>query len=324
MGVMEVTGEMLAAKFEAIFPHLDERQRRLLMGAEARVLGHGGIRLVAGAAGVREATVSLGVDELDSGAEPLGRVRRPGGGRKRAADLDPGLRPALLALVEPDERGDPVSPLRWTAKSTRALAAQLTGQGHKVSAGTIGDLLRAEGFSLQGNAKTIEGRRHPDRDAQFRYISEQARACQEAGQPVISVDAKKKELVGAFRNGGRQWRPQGEPARVSTHDFPDLELGKAVPYGVYDVAANAGWVNVGTDHDTAAFAVESIRRWWNSAGKAAYPGASRLLVTADAGGSNGYRTRAWKAELAAFALQAGLSVTVCHFPPGTQCRCLTY
>jgi hypothetical protein len=322
MGVMEVTGEMLAAKFEAIFPHLDERQRRLLMGAEARVLGHGGIRLVAGAAGVREATVSLGVDELDSGAEPLGRVRRPGGGRKRAADLDPGLRPALLALVEPDERGDPVSPLRWTAKSTRALAAQLTGQGHKVSADTVGDLLRAEGFSLQGNAKTIEGRRHPDRDAQFRYISEQARACQEAGQPVISVDAKKKELVGAFRNGGRQWRPQGEPARVSTHDFPDLELGKAVPYGVYDVAANAGWVNVGTDHDTAAFAVESIRRWWNSAGKAAYPGASRLLVTADAGGSNGYRTRAWKAELAAFALQAGLSVTVCHFPPGTQCRCL--
>ena len=314
----DVTREMLAAKFGVIFPHLDERQRRLLMGAEARALGHGGIRLVARAAGVREATVSLGVSELDSGDEPLGRVRRPGGGRKRAADLDPGLRPALLALVEPDERGDPVSPLRWTAKSTRALAAELARQGRRVSADTAGDLLRAEGFSLQGNAKTIEGKRHPDRDAQFRYISEQAGAHQAAGQPVISVDTKKKELAGEFRNGGREWRPEGEPARVSTHDFPDLELGKAIPYGVYDVAANAGWVNAGTDHDTAAFAVESVRRWWNSAGKAAYPDASRLLVTADAGGSNGYRTRAQKAELAAFALEAGLPVTVCHFPPGTS------
>jgi hypothetical protein len=318
MGVLTLTGEMLAAKFEVIFPHLDERQRRLLMGAEARALGHGGIRLVARAAGVREATVSLGVRELEAGDEPLGRVRRPGGGRKRAAELDLGLVPALLALVEPDERGDPVSPLRWTAKSTRALAAELTRQGHRVSADTVGDLLRAEGFSLQGNAKTAEGRRHPDRDAQFRYISDQAMAHQAAGQPVISVDTKKKELVGSFRNGGREWRPRGEPATVSTHDFPDQELGKVIPYGVYDVAANAGWVNVGTDHDTAAFAVESIRRWWNSAGEAAYPGASRLLVTADAGGSNGYRTRAWKTELAAFALQTGLAVTVCHFPPGTS------
>ena len=309
---------MLAAKFEAIFPHLDERQRRLLMGAEARALGHGGIRLVARAAGVREATVSLGVSELEAGDEPLGRVRRPGGGRKRAADLDPGLVPALLALAGPDERGDPVSPLRWTAKSTRALAAELTRQGHRVSADTAGDLLRAEGFSLQGNAKTMEGRRHPDRDAQFRYISAQARAHQAAGQPVISVDAKKKELAGAFRNGGREWRPEGEPAKVSTHDFPDQELGKAIPYGVCDVAANAGWVNAGTDHDTAAFAVESIRRWWNGTGKATYPAASKLLVTADAGGSNGYRTRAWKAELAAFALDAGLRVTACHFPPGTS------
>ena len=309
---------MLAAKFEAIFPHLDERQRRLLLGAEARALGHGGIRLVAGAAGVREATVSLGVDELESGAEPLGRARRPGGGRKRAADLDPGLRPALLALVEPDERGDPMSPLRWTAKSTRVLADELMAQGHKVSADTVGDLLRAEGFSLQGNAKTTEGAQHPDRDAQFRYISEQARACQVAGDPVISVDTKKKELVGDFANGGKEYRPKGRPVPVRTHDFMDKDLGKAIPYGVYDVAADAGWVNVGTDHDTAAFAVESIRRWWKAMGQAAYPHARRLLVTADAGGSNSYRTRAWKAELAALALETGLAVTVCHFPPGTS------
>src|SRR5579875_958645 len=217
MGVIEVTGEMLAAKFEVIFPHLDERQRRLLMGAEARALGHGGIRLVA-----------------------------------RAADADPGLRPALLALVEPQERGDPMSPLRWTTMSTRTLAAELTRQGHKVSADTVGDLLRQEGFSLQGNAKTIEGKRHPDRDAQFRYINERVRGHLAAKDPVVSVDAKKKELVGAFKNGGREWRPKGEPAPVSTHDFPDRELGKAIPYGVYDLAANAGWVNVGTDHDTAA------------------------------------------------------------------------
>jgi len=309
---------MLAAKFEAIFPHLDERQRRLLLGAEARALGHGGIRLVAGAVGVREATVSLGVDELESGAEPLGRARRPGGGRKRAADLDPGLRPALLALVEPDERGDPMSPLRWTAKSTRVLAGELTAQGHKVSADTVGDLLREEGFSLQGNARTVEGTQHPDRDAQFRYISEQARACQVAGDPVISVDTKKKELVGDFANGGKEYRPKGSPVPARTHDFTDKDLGKAIPYGVYDVAADAGWVNVGTDHDTAAFAVESIRRWWKAMGRAAYPHARQLLVTADAGGSSSYRTRAWKAELAAFALETGLAVTVCHFPPGTS------
>jgi hypothetical protein len=318
MGGNEEAVRVLAAKFAAIFPHLDERQRRLLMGAEARALGHGGIRLVARAAGVREATVSLGVSELDSGAEPLGRVRRPGGGRKRAADMDPGLGPALLALVEPEERGDPMSPLRWTTKSTRNLAAELTRQGHRVGADTVGDLLRAEGFSLQGNAKTIEGQRHPDRDAQFRYINEQVKAHQDTADPVISVDTKKKENVGEFKNGGREWRPRGEPAGVRTHDFPDEQLGKAIPYGVYDLAANAGWVNVGTDHDTAAFAVESIRRWWNAAGRAAYPGARRLLITADAGGSNGYRTRAWKAELAALAVETGLEISVCHFPPGTS------
>jgi len=318
MSTMVVTREMLAAKFGTVFPHLDERQRRLLMGAEARALGHGGIRLVARAAGVREATVSLGVDELDSGAEPLGRARRPGGGRKRAADLDAGLRPALLALVEPDERGDPMSPLRWTTMSTRKLAAELTAQGHKVSADTVGDLLRAEGFSLQGNAKTIEGQRHLDRDAQFRYINEQARAHRDSGEPVISVDTKKKELVGEFKNAGREWRPKAQPVATRTHDFPGDSAGKAVPYGVYDITGNTGWVNVGTDHDTAAFAVESIRRWWKAAGSSDYPLARRLLITADAGGSNGYRTRAWKAELAALAVETGLEITCCHFPPGTS------
>jgi hypothetical protein len=318
MGTHEEAGQVLAAKFEEIFPHLDERQRRLLMGAEARTLGHGGIRLVARAAGVREATVSLGVDELDSGAEPLGRARRAGGGRKRAADVDPGLRPALLALVEPEERGDPMSPLRWTTRSTRNLADELARQGHRVSADTVGDLLRAEGFSLQGNAKTLEGRRHPDRDAQFRYINEQVKAHQGTADPVISVDTKKKELVGQFANAGREWQPKSQPVATHTHDFPGDSTGKAVPYGVYDITGNTGWVSVGTDHDTAAFAVESIRRWWKAAGQAEYPLARRLLITADAGGSNGYRTRAWKAELAALAVETGLEITVCHFPPGTS------
>jgi transposase len=318
MGTVEETRQVLAAKFQVIFPHLDERQRRLLMGAEARALGHGGIRSVARAAGVREATVSLGVDELDSGSEPLGRARRPGGGRRQAADLDPGLRPALLALVEPEERGDPMSPLRWTTKSTRNLAAELTRQGHRVGADTVGDLLRGEGFSLQGNAKALEGQRHPDRDAQFRYINEQVKEHQDDADPVISVDTKKKELVGQFANAGKEWRPGGQPVLVNSHDFPQDSAGRAVPYGIYDIAGNSGWVSVGTDHDTAAFAVESVRRWWNAAGRDEYPQARRLLVTADAGGSNGYRTRAWKAQLAALAVETGLEITVCHFPPGTS------
>src|ERR1017187_10349606 len=318
MRVADGFEESLAAKFTVLFPHLDERQRRLLMGAEARVLGHGGIRLVARAAGVREATVAQGVTELDSGAEPLGRARRAGGGRKRVADLDPGLRPALLALVEPGTRGDPMSPLRWTTKSTRHLTAELTRQGHRISADTVADLPRVEGFSLQGNAKTIEGRQHPDRDAQFRYISGQVAGHLANGQPVISVDTKKKEKVGNFASNGAEWEPEGRPVQVNDHDFPDKELGKAVPYGVYDVAANTGWVNVGTDGDTAAFAVESIRRWGQAVGQPGYPGAGRLLITADAGGSNGYRTRAWKAQLAALAAETGLDITVCHFPPGTS------
>ena len=313
-----VTVEMLAAKFGAILPFLDERQRRLLLGAEARALGHGGIRLVAQAAGVREATVALGVGDLEGEALPPGRARRPGGGRRQSACLDPGLVPALLALVEPEERGDPMSPLRWTVKSTRALAAELSAQGHRVSPGTVAGLLREQGFSLQANAKVLEGSSHADRDAQFRYIGGQAAERMAAGQPVVSVDAKKKETVGEFGNAGRQWRPKGDPARVRDHDFASEGDGKAIPYGIYDLAANAGWVSVGTDHDTAAFAVETIRRWWNARGRLDYPAAARLLVTADAGGANGYRTRAWKTGLAALALETGLEITVCHFPPGTS------
>ncbi|MFI6060689.1 ISAzo13 family transposase [Streptomyces sp. NPDC051286] len=318
MGEADGLEGALAAKFGALFPHLNERQRRLFMGAEARVIGHGGIKLVARAAGAGVVTVSRGVRELEGGAEPQERVRKAGGGRKRLAEMNPGLRPALLALVEPEERGDPMSPLRWTVKSVRQLARELTGQGHRVGPDTVSALLREEGFSLQANAKTLEGSQHPDRDAQFRYLNEQAREHRDGGQPVISVDAKKKELVGQFKNGGSQWRPAGSPAEVEVHDFPDKELGKAVPYGIYDVAANTGWVNVGCDHDTAAFAVASIRRWWDADGRTQYPYATRLLITADAGGSNGYRTRAWKAELARLAAETGLAITVCHLPPGTS------
>jgi hypothetical protein len=318
MAVAADVVESLVAKFAVLLPHLDERQQRLYLASEARSLGHGGIAAVARAAGVSRQTVTDGVDELESGREPLGRVRRAGGGRKPVTTTDPGLLPALLALVEPDVRGDPMSPLRWTTKSTRNLADTLTAQGHEVGADTVANLLRQEGFSLQGNAKTLEGKQNPDRDAQFRYLNEQVKHHQAEGQPVVSVDTKKKELVGEFRNAGREWHPAGQPVEVGTHDFPDKTLGKVVPYGIYDLAANTGWVNVGTDHDTAAFAVESIRRWWNGAGHLTYPHATRLLITADAGGSNGYRTRAWKTELAALAAQTGLALTVCHFPPGTS------
>ncbi len=322
MAIIEGIEALLAAKFAALFPHLDERQRRLVAGAEARSLGHGGIRVVARAARMREATVSDGVAQMECGAEPLGRVRLPGGGRKKLTALDPTLRAALLALVEPTARGDPMSPLRWTTKSTRALAGELSRQGHAVGPDTVARLLREEGFSLQGNAKMLEGAQHPDRDAQFRYLAGQVDEHRSAGAPVVSIDAKKKELVGQFKNAGREWARTGEPVRVDCHDFPGDALGKAVPYGIYDVAANTGWVNVGTDHDTATFAVESLRRWWNTAGHVAYPETTRLLITADAGGSNGYRTRTWKTQLTALAEETGLDITVCHFPPGTQCRCL--
>ncbi|WP_329540164.1 ISAzo13 family transposase [Streptomyces sp. NBC_01358] len=317
MGRPEGIEAVLAAKFQVLLPHLDERQRRLAIGAEALSLGHGGIRIVAAAAGVREATVSRGAAELESGQAPLGRVRHPGGGRKKAAELDSGLRPALLALVEPGERGDPMSPLRWTTKSTRKLAAELTRQGHRVSADTVAGLLREEGFSLQANAKTIEGAQHPDRDAQFRYLNEQARDHRDAGDPVISVDSKKKELIGDYKNAGHEWQPAGQPVRVKTHDFPG-QAEKAIPYGIYDMTANTGWVSIGTDHDTAAFAVASIRRWWQAVGRHDYPGARRLLITADGGGSNGYRTRGWKTQLADLAAETGLEITVCHLPPGTS------
>ncbi|GAA3113087.1 hypothetical protein GCM10020001_113540 [Nonomuraea salmonea] len=301
---------------------MNERQRRLVMGQEARLLGHGGVRTVAAVAGVSETTVRAGVFELEAGVDPLpdGRVRRRGGGRKAAEAQDPNLVPALLALVEPDERGDPMSPLRWTTKSLRDLAQELTGQGYRVSAPTVGRLLKKQGFSLQANAKTLEGKQHPDRDAQFHYINEQVKAHQADGEPVISVDTKKKEHLGDLPNAGRQWRPKGDPVRVEDHSFfftgPDVP--HAIPYGIYDVANDTGWVNVGIDHDTSAFAVESIRRWWHGRGSLDYPNANRLLITADCGGSNSYRYRLWKAELADFAAETGLAVTVCHFPPGTS------
>ena len=316
-GVLQ-SEEALAAKLVALLPHLDERQRRLAMGAEARALGHGGIKTVADAVGVSAVTVSRGVNELGKGGKPLGRTRKPGGGRKPATHNDPGLGMALLALVEPGSRGDPQSPLRWTTKSLRRLQGELVAAGHQTSAPTVAKLLKAQGFSLQANAKAIEGAQHPDRDAQFHYLNDQARDHIAADDPVISVDTKKKELVGQFKNGGREWRLRGEPERVNVHDFMDKQLGKAIPYGVYDVSADAGWVSVGTDHDTAEFAVATIATWWRKAGALAYPDASRLLITADGGGSNGYRIRLWKTELARLAEDSGLTITVCHLPPGTS------
>ena len=315
---MSVVEDAVARKAASLWPHLDERQRRLVLGAEARELGRGGVKLVAAAAGVSPDTVAKGLRELDSGAAPTGRVRRPGGGRKPVTATDPGLVVALEALVDPATRGDPMSALRWTSKSTRTLAAELTAQGHRVSSTTVGQLLRRAGYSLQANVKVREGSAHEDRDAQFRYLNEQVANHQQAGAPVVSVDTKKKELVGDYKNNGREWMPQGRPERVQVHDFPDPKVGKAIPYGIYDVAADTGWVSVGQDHDTSAFAVATVRRWWSSVGEAAYPQADRLLICADGGGSNGYRVRAWKTELAALATETGLAITVCHLPPGTS------
>jgi hypothetical protein len=309
--------EVLAATFTLVAPHLTERQRRLLLGATARALGYGGVSRVARLATASRPTVRRGAAELDQPADPRGRIRHHDG-PKRRRDTDPGLLAALDRLVDPDTRGDPDSPLRWTCKSTRELAQALTAQGHPVSDDTVGRLLKQQDYRLQRTAKTLEGARHADRDAQFRYLNEQARAQLAAGQPVVSVDTKKKELVGRFANGGREWQPTGEPDQVNVHDFPDPTLGKAIPYGVDDVGANRGWVGVGTDHDTAAFTVQTLRRWWQQVGRLAYPQAERLLVCADAGGSNGYRVRAWKTELARLATETGLQITVGHLPPGTS------
>jgi len=310
----------IRTRYGALAAALDERARRLFLGAEALAAGRGGQGAVARATGASAATIRRGLREL---GEPTlevvgGRIRRPGGGRKRTVDLDPTLARDLEALIEPGTRGDPESPLRWTTKSVRRLATELERSGHQVSYRIVGELLHELGYSLQANRKVLEGTNHPDRNAQFEHLNRAVQLQLSLGQPVISVDTKKKELVGPFRNAGRELRPKGDPERVLMHDFVIDELGRASPYGVYDVAANEAWVSVGTDHDTAAFAVESIRRWWQTMGAPLYPDATRLLVTADAGGSNGYRLRLWKLELQKLADETGLEIAVCHFPPGTS------
>jgi transposase len=313
----------LRAKYTALAPVFTERSRRVWAATEAQAIGHGGIALVARATGISRSTIQRGSRELQSG-EPLApeRTRQPGAGRKRATAHDETLLADLDALVEPTAPGDPESPLRWTSKSVRTLSVALDALGHEVSHTVVAELLHELGYSLQGNAKTQEGRQHSDRDAQFRYIAQVVSRCQQRKQPTISVDTKKKELVGDFKNGGRVWRPAGMPDRVRVHDFviPPTENrgGKAIPYGVYDLQRNEGWVSVGIDHDTASFAVNAIRRWWQRMGRPVYPKAESLLITADAGGSNGTRLRLWKWELQRFANRTGLAITVCHFPPGTS------
>ena len=300
-------------------PFLDERGRRLFAASEARAAGRGGVTAVTTATGVARSTIGRGLAELRGGRDDLGRrVRRPGGGRKPAVETQPGLLEALSELVQSAIRGDPEAALLWVSKSQRHLARALTERGFAAGQKLVGRLLRRLGFSLQANSKTREGTSHPDRDAQFEFINAQGKAWQTAGQPAISVDTKKKELVGDFKNGGRELRPKGQPEAVRVHDFVLPDLGKVAPYGVYDIAANAGWVNLGIGHDTAAFAVESIRHWWRDLGRPRYPTATRLLITADCGGSNGVRVRLWKRALQDFADETGLSVTVAHLPPGTS------
>lgn len=309
----------IRARYLALSAHLDERGRRVFAASEARAAGYGGIAAVSRATGIAASTIGRGLKDL-AAADPLdtGRVRRAGGGGKRRVAQDPTLLSDLLALVEPDARGDPMSPLRWTCKSLSQLARALTAQGHRVGRTLVGELLRGQKFSLQANRKTREGSSHPDRDAQFRHMNESVRAALAAGEPVISVDTKKKELVGDFKNAGRAWRPQGKPEEVRVHDFLVKELGRAVPYGIYDLASNAGWVSVGMSCDTSAFAVQTIRRWWQEVGQSRYPCATRLTVTADGGGSNGSRVRLWKRELQGLADELGLDITVHHLPPGTS------
>lgn len=310
----------ISERFRLVSGVLDERARRWWAGAEAAVLGRGGISKVARATGLARQTVQRGVEEVEAGREqsPPERIRREGGGRKRAVVVDPTLKDDLESLVEPTTRGDPQSPLRWTCKSLRVLASELTRMGHRIGRQAVGNLLHELGYSLQANRKETEGSSHPDRNAQFEHIARKVRSYQRSGDPVISVDTKKKELVGDFKNGGREWRPKGDPERVRVHDFVIPELGRAVPYGVYDLNRDAGWVSVGVDHDTASFAVESIRRWWYAMGQPAYPKARRLLITADSGGSNGARVRLWKVELHRLATELGIPISVCHYPPGTS------
>jgi transposase len=314
----------IQTKWNVISPMLDERGRRLWAATEAKALGHGGITLVSDVTGLSRMTIHTGIEEVramkeDGATGPIdGRIRAEGAGRKRLADSDPTLLNDLNLLVDPATRGDPMNPLRWTSKSTVHLAEALQKRGHEVSPRTVSRMLTAQGFSLQANRKSKESEIHPDRDQQFAHINEQALEFQSDGQPVISVDTKKKELIGEYKNGGQEWQPKGKPEHVSDHDFPDPNVPKAVPYGIYDVAANQGWVTVGTDHDTPEFAVHAIRTWWDQMGHPMYPAATRLLVTADCGGSNGYRARAWKLNLQKLADETGLTISVCHFPPGTS------
>ncbi|MGL4554606.1 MAG: ISAzo13 family transposase [Gemmataceae bacterium] len=313
------TEHSIRQRFFDLADTLDERQRRLWAAAEARALGYGGVSLVAKATGVSRRAIHFALDELESAdAPPAGMVRRPGAGRKPLVRLQPRLPAALEALVEPESCGDPESPLRWTRKSVRNLAGELKADGFEVGRQKVLELLRGMDYRLQGNRKSREKGRHPDRDAQFKHVAARVKDFLVTRQPVISVDTKKKELVGDFKNAGREWRPKGEPEEVRTHDFPDEALGKAIPYGVYDLAANAGWVSIGRDHDTPAFSAETMRRWWLRMGRPLYPGASRLLVTADGGGSNGWRCRLWKTELQRLANETGLRVEVCHYPPGSS------
>ncbi|MCH7885631.1 MAG: ISAzo13 family transposase [Planctomycetes bacterium] len=310
---------VIRQKYLALRDALDERARRLWAATEARAAGRGGFTAVLQATGMSSKTLARGIGELDSSDKlPSNRVRRSGGGRKAAKTLDPGLAVALEELVEPVTRGDPESPLRWTCKSLRRLSEELRAQGYQASHTLVGQLLHEAGYSLQANRKTHEGTHHPDRNAQFEHISRRVKRQLKRHAPVISVDTKKKELVGDFKNGGQEWRPKGDPEKVRVHDFLDREKGKAIPYGVYDVGANKGWVSVGVDHDTAAFAVNTIRRWWRNMGQRIYARADSLLITADGGGSNGVRVRLWKWELQKLADDTGLTVHVCHLPPGTS------
>ena len=315
--------QQIVAKYRALAQMMDERMRRRWAAAEAQAYGWGGLQAVSGAVGMSPNTIRKGLSELaareENPDEPLGRrLRREGGGRKRCTEADPELIETLQSLVEPTTRGDPMSALRWTCKSTSNLAEELTQQGHPVSPRTVGRLLSADGYSLQSNRKTKEGDSHPDRNAQFEHINLMVTRFQQRGEPVISVDTKKKELIGQFKNGGREWRPKGRPEEVKVHDFVDKELGKVIPYGVYDLSENKGWVSVGIDHDTARFAAEAIRRWWKKMGAKRYRDARELLITADGGGSNGSRCRLWKLALQELATKMEMPIHVCHFPPGTS------